>query len=65
MFRRTVRNGKWVSQKARLTEGINAIRGRHVLLLAETKYRYSPTYFANIVWCVLDKAVKWLNQVCV
>ena len=43
--------------------GRNAIRRRHVLLLAETKHRYSPTYFANVVWCVLDDAVKWLNQV--
>ena len=21
------------------------------------------TYFANVVWCVLEDAVKWLNQV--
>ena len=42
--------------------GLNANR-RHVLSLAESKHRYSPTYFANIVWCVLDDAVRWLNQV--
>ena len=42
--------------------GLNAIR-RHVLLLAETKHKYSSTYFANVVWCVLDDAVKCLNQV--
>ena len=41
---------------------LNAIR-RHVLSLAGTKHRYSPTYFANVVWCVLDDAVRWLNQV--
>ena len=35
----------------------------HILSLAETKNRYTLTYFANIVWCVLDDAVKWLNQV--
>ena len=42
--------------------GLNAIR-RHVLSLAETKHRYSSTYFTNVVWCVLDNAVRWLNQV--
>ena len=42
--------------------GLDAIR-RHVLSLAETKHRYSLTYFANLVQCVLDNAVKWLNQV--
>ena len=31
--------------------------------LAETKHRYTPTYFANVVWCVIDDAVKWINQV--
>ena len=34
----------------------------HILSLAETKNRYTLTYFANIVWCVLDDAVKWPNQ---
>ena len=42
--------------------GLNAIRP-YVWSLAETKYRYSSTYFANAVWCVLDDAMKWLNQV--
>ena len=41
---------------------LNAIR-RHLLSLAETKHRYNTTYFANVVWCVLNDAVKWLNQV--
>ena len=42
--------------------GLNAIR-RHVLSLAATKHRYSSTYFVKVVWCVLDDAVRWLNQV--
>ena len=42
--------------------GLNAIR-RHILSLAETKHSYTSTYFANVVWCVLDDAVRWLNQV--
>ena len=43
-------------------QGLNAVR-RHLLSLAETKHRYSTTYFANVVWCVLDDSVRWLNQV--
>ena len=31
--------------------------------LAKIKHRYSLTHFANVVWCVLDNTVKWLNQV--
>ena len=42
--------------------GLNAAR-RHLLSLGETKHRYTATYFANVVWCVLEDAVKWLNQV--
>ena len=42
--------------------GLNAV-GRHLLSLGETKHRYTATYFANVVWCVLDNTVKWLNQV--
>ena len=42
--------------------GLNAIR-RHILSLAETKNRYTSTYVASVVWCVLEDAVKWLNQV--
>jgi hypothetical protein len=42
--------------------GLNAVR-RHLLSLGETKHRYTATYFANVVWCVLDGAVKWLKQV--
>ena len=51
----------WEKNNAHLL-GLNAIR-RHVLSLAETKHRYSSTYFANVLWCVLDDTVKWLNQV--
>ena len=33
------------------------------MLLAETKHRHPAAYLANVVWCVLDNAVKRLNQV--
>ena len=42
--------------------GLKAVR-LHLLSLGETKHRYTVTYFANMVWCVLDDRVKWLNQV--
>ena len=52
----------WAGTKSLHLLGLNAIR-RHILSLAETKHRYTSTYFANLVWCVLDDAVRWLNQV--
>jgi len=42
--------------------GLNSIR-QHVMSLSSTKHMYDATYFANMVWCVLDDAVRWLNQV--
>ena len=42
--------------------GLNAIR-RHLMSLSKDKYLYSSSYFANIVWCVLDDAVRTFNQV--
>ena len=41
--------------------GLNSIR-RHLMSLSKDKYLYSPSYFANIVWCVLDDAIRTFNQ---
>ena len=42
--------------------GLNSIR-QHVMTLSSTKHLYNTQYFANIVWCVLDDAVRSFNQV--
>ena len=42
--------------------GLNSIR-RHLMSLSKDKYLYSSSYFANVVWCVLDNAVRTFNQV--
>ena len=42
-------------------KGVNAIR-RHLLSLADTKACYSRRYFANVIWAVLDDAVRHFNM---
>ena len=42
--------------------GLNSIR-QHMMTLSSRKNLYNAHYFANIVWCVLDDAVRSFNQV--
>ena len=42
--------------------GLNSIR-QHMMTLSSTKHLYNAQYFANVVWCVLDDAVRSFNQV--